>query len=168
MSLGLHNMISYASCRPLLRTCNKYILNRERKVFNYLWLYFLCGEFTFKTEYSFVVLANAAKYKRNPSKYALNCSKMQLWWYRIGDMPLDPSRIMVLTVPRNNKKMAPTDNQVIWSKVMVIVNFSTHAWNFILISSNSITLRTLYFHSSINHFSKNALHVRGTTHSLYI
>jgi len=42
-------------------------------------------------------------------------------------MPLDPSRIMVLTVPRNNKKMAPTDNQVIWSKVMVIVNFSTHA-----------------------------------------
>jgi len=45
-------------------------------------------------------------------------------------MPPDPSRIMVLTVPkrdRNYKKMAPTDNQVIWSKVMVIVNFSTHS-----------------------------------------
>ena len=37
----LYNMIAYTSCRPLLRPCNKYILNTERKVFNYLWLYIL-------------------------------------------------------------------------------------------------------------------------------
>ena len=34
--LDLYNMIAYTSCRTLLRPCNKYILNTERKVFNYL------------------------------------------------------------------------------------------------------------------------------------
>mgnify|MGYP006890619156 CR=1 FL=1 len=35
-----HNMIAYTSCRSLLRPCNTYILITERKVFNYLRLYF--------------------------------------------------------------------------------------------------------------------------------
>ena len=66
----LHNMIAYTSCRPLLRPCNKYILNTERKVFNYIWRYFLCGEFTIKKEYIFRVGKRCKIFKK--------CSKMQL------------------------------------------------------------------------------------------
>jgi len=81
-------MIAYTLCRPLLRPSNTYILNRERKVFNYLlFLYYICVESLHLKKIIFFVLANAAKYiKENPSKYALECSKMQLLRYRISKL----------------------------------------------------------------------------------
>jgi len=55
--------------------CNKYILNTERKIFNYD-LIVLCRVCITLKRNVFFSLAYAAKYKLFPSKDALKCPKM--------------------------------------------------------------------------------------------
>jgi len=61
--------------RPI---CNKFILNTERKFFNYLWLNFVVESL------HYFFLANIAKYKIVFFETSLKCPKIQLWQYRIS------------------------------------------------------------------------------------
>ena len=85
-------MIAYTS-RPF----NKYILNTERKVFNYLWLF--CVEFTFKKEYissSWQTLHNIKIILQNMPWNVLKCSCGDIGYQHFprGAYPRPP-RIMV-------------------------------------------------------------------------